>query len=732
MLNLFLLLVTCFFNLVLGLFVLLRNSRQRSNIAFFCVSLSITLWAVSNYLVAVTSVPLGVNRFFNHVVFLFAFFAIVSGAWFVTTFSHFVSHSPKSKVFAAIFGGIIAVLSIFSVVAGNVTKVAPDKLSFSIGPLLPLYLAGAVFFVSVMIADLLHVLKKGRGREKQQAAYVLVGFTVPIILGLITNVIIPTLTSSWKLANFGPLFTMMLVGIIGYATIRHRLFDLRLIVARSIAYTLTLGIIAGVYGFASYYITTLFAQNHSKVTVAILNVTLIIVAVTVYPKLKNMFDRLSNKLFYRDAYDPQAFLDQLNQALVSNIDLEKLLNECAKIIAMNLKASYCLFGIKETDVTGLRLIGTTTKNYDPEDVALVRKMTPLTNATVIATDALPPEADDLRQRLIKNDVAVLARLVPEFAANKEGLGYIILGPKRSGNIYTTQDERMMGIIANELVIAIQNTLHYEEIQRFTITLQQKVEDATRRLRASNSRLKVLDETKDDFISMASHQLRTPLTSVKGYLSLVLDGDAGPIKDNQRKLLTQAFISSQRMVYLIADLLNVSRLKTGKFIIESAPISLADIVQEEVDQLVETAESRQLTLTYHKPAHFPVEMLDETKIRQVAMNFMDNAIYYTPAGGHINIEVSDTPKSIEFRVIDDGIGVPKDEQHHLFTKFYRAKNAQRARPDGTGLGLFMAQKVVVAQGGAVIFSSKEGQGSTFGFTFPKDKLQVPATSTAESK
>jgi signal transduction histidine kinase len=181
-----------------------------------------------------------------------------------------------------------------------------------------------------------------------------------------------------------------------------------------------------------------------------------------------------------------------------------------------------------------------------------------------------------------------------------------------------------------------------------------------------------------------------------------------------------------MVYLIADLLNVSRLKTGKFIIESAPISLADIVQEEVSQLIETAQSRTLTLTYHKPPHFPVLLLDETKTRQVCMNFMDNAIYYTPAGGHIDVQVKDTPKAIEFKVVDDGIGVPKEEQHHLFTKFYRAKNAQRARPDGTGLGLFMAQKVVVAQGGAVIFSSKEGQGSTFGFTFPKDKLQPPAT------
>ena len=119
------------------------------------------------------------------------------------------------------------------------------------------------------------------------------------------------------------------------------------------------------------------------------------------------------------------------------------------------------------------------------------------------------------------------------------------------------------------------------------------------------------------------------------------------------------------------------------------------------------------------------MLDETKIRQVIMNFTDNAIYYTPAGGHIHVGLADKGQSIELTVKDDGLGVPKTEQHHLFGKFYRAGNARKARPDGTGLGLFMAKKVIAAQGGAIIFHSEEGKGSTFGFSFAKEKLLPPA-------
>jgi signal transduction histidine kinase len=271
---------------------------------------------------------------------------------------------------------------------------------------------------------------------------------------------------------------------------------------------------------------------------------------------------------------------------------------------------------------------------------------------------------------------------------------------------------------------MQNAMRFEEISNFNITLQEKIERATRELRRTNEKLRALDEAKDEFISMASHQLRTPLTSVKGYVSMVLEGDAGPLNEMQRKLLEQSFISSQRMVYLIADLLNVSRLKTGKFVIEPKVTHLPDVVESEVNQLLETAQGRQLQLIYEKPAHFPQLWMDETKIRQVIMNFIDNAIYYTPAGGHINVSLFESEESIAFTVTDDGIGVPRHDQHHLFTKFYRAGNARKARPDGTGLGLFMAKKVIVAQGGALIFHSAEGKGSTFGFTFPKAKLKVP--------
>ena len=208
--------------------------------------------------------------------------------------------------------------------------------------------------------------------------------------------------------------------------------------------------------------------------------------------------------------------------------------------------------------------------------------------------------------------------------------------------------------------------------------------------------------------------------------MVLEGDAGKITPTQRRLLGEAFTSSERMVHLISDFLNVSRLQTGKFVIDAAEVSLADLVSEEVSALKATAETRSLKLKFRKPSHFPVLYLDEGKLRQVVMNFIDNAIFYSVDHSVITITLKIEDGDAVLEINDTGIGVPVEEQEHLFTKFFRAENARRQRPDGTGIGLFLAKKVITAHGGSMVFASVEGQGSTFGFRLPIKKLsQLPA-------
>lgn len=255
-------------------------------------------------------------------------------------------------------------------------------------------------------------------------------------------------------------------------------------------------------------------------------------------------------------------------------------------------------------------------------------------------------------------------------------------------------------------------------------LTQRIQEATAELTKANDELKRVDATKDEFVSMASHQLRTPLTSIKGYISMVLEGDAGEINADQRKLLNEAFTSSERMVRLIGDFLNVSRLQNGKFMIDRTAIDLPAVVAQEIATVQEIATGKGIGIAFHQPSRYPRLYLDEEKIRQVIMNFLDNAVYYSPESKVVSVRLYTSEGFAVFEVVDRGMGVPKAAQRHLFTKFFRADNALKQRPDGTGVGLYLAKKVIDGHGGKVFFESAEHQGSTFGFRLPIKKLSLP--------
>lgn len=646
----------------------------------------------------------------------FSTFVVLSFLIFIYDYSE--NHLTKHWLI-----GLFCLSGIFlaaSLAGLTVTEVSFENKTPSITNVSFVYWAQITFIVLVAF----EAARKLQARILHQRVKADILLLVALIQALLVSLLVSTVFAPSQEAQLLiPISLLAMCIIIYYAIAKHRLFNIRFFVARLLGYILSALSVVVLYAVLATGTAALFLSGSvDKGQLAVFAVFSIVTAFAFQPS-RNFFNRATDRLFYRDAYDSEAFLAEVNKLVVSNVDADMLLKRVSEVITTNLKTDFTLFGLYKTSYVERRIIGVGDTKMDQDAFADLAGFMGTHTDRVLATFDLSPEMADLKRILQSFDVEVVAKLNPFAELDSPGYGLLLLGPKKSGNQYSKQDLAVIRIIAGELSIAVQNALRFEEIERFNVTLQGKVNDATRKLRRNNEKLEAMDETKDEFISMASHQLRTPLTSVKGYVSMVLEGDAGEINDMQRKLLEQAFTSSQRMVFLIADLLNLSRLRTGKFVIEASPSNLADVIEGEVAQLKETALSRSLKLKYTKPKDFPTLMLDETKIRQVIMNFVDNAIYYTPAGGEIEIRLTETEKMVEFTVRDNGIGVPKSEQHHLFNKFYRAKNAQKARPDGTGLGLFMAKKVVVAQGGAIVFSSSEGKGSVFGFSFSKDKLAV---------
>jgi len=485
----------------------------------------------------------------------------------------------------------------------------------------------------------------------------------------------------------------------------------RLAVVRSVTYSLVLVTLAGLYLLAALTFSAVFNSSLTSPGQTASGVIISLLLAFVFQPIKRFFDKVTNRIFYKDNYNTDDFFARLNRSLTLTTDLRGLLERAAYEIGHTLKSEQAFFFIYTNDDHYVSAGTPKHKQLPKDDAAEIDEHYKDDGHEVIIASMLE-SGNPLRRMMISHRIELILPLIQA----DETIGYLCLGDHLTSG-YTNRDIKALGTVSDELVIAIQNALAVHEISELNATLQQKVANATKELRSSNAILRQLDKVKDEFISMASHQLRTPLTSVKGYISMVIEGDAGKITDSQKQLLDEAFTSSERMVHLINDFLNVSRIQTGKFIIDKSSVDLSKLVSEEVESLRPNATARNLRFVYKPPRKFPVMDIDEGKIRQVVMNFADNAIYYSHEGGVITISLSVDKNDILFTVKDTGIGVPKHEREQLFSKFYRASNARVQRPDGTGVGIYLAKKVIDAHGGKVVFESVEGKGSTFGFRLP---------------
>jgi signal transduction histidine kinase len=703
---------TCTINLVLGFFVLSQNLTARYARAFMAISVILCLWICANFFTNSMDLPLWAMDISNRLTYVAGFSAIVAGVIFTQYFPVKRTMGQREFLLVVVLALATVALSSTTLIAGTVTVVNGATI-FGVGPLLGFYIAALAIMLILIIRNLIQPLGSRDLTYRSQSQLVLFAFIASAVIAILFNAVIPLLIGGWDTTKYGPLATIILVTVISYAIIRHKLFDVRLIAVRSVGYFLSLVTLAVVYIILAYVISRLFFQSNitNNVSFSPVNITLALLLAFIFQPIKSFFDHITNKIFYRDRYNPEEFFALLSNVLGTTTDLKSLLERAADVIALTLKSDQAFFYIRTSDgdyvVAGTKGHATLLKSEADHLDDYSRQL----NDRIIVTESMAGQRG-IHGLLVHRKIALLLPLY-----HGDGpIGYLALGEGLAAT-YTKRDLRVLETIADELVIAIQNAQAVEEVRLINASLQQRINGATRDLRSKNERLKQLDNTKDEFISLASHQLRTPLTSVKGYVSMMLDGDAGPITDQQRRFLTEAFDSSTRMAGIIGDFLNVSRLQTGKFMLERTQINLADIAESEVEHLQNTARMRNLKLEYKKPKNFPTVFADKSKIEQVMMNFMDNALFYAPESKVIEVELTHDGGKAIFKVRDHGIGVPKAEQAELFTKFFRATNARKQRPDGTGVGIFLAKKVITAHHGDVIFESKEGKGSTFGFTLP---------------
>lgn len=308
-----------------------------------------------------------------------------------------------------------------------------------------------------------------------------------------------------------------------------------------------------------------------------------------------------------------------------------------------------------------------------------------------------------RSRLF--DVRIITTELLAFLLWVSAFAQIIVSESVSGVLFNVGVLLLVIILGVLLVRSV-----YKEIEQ-----RELIEAQRKELEMANERLKELDRLKSEFVSIASHQLRSPLTALKGYASLVLDGTLGAISGGVKDAVQKIFDSSNLMALSVEDFLNVSRIEQGRMKYEFAAVDLHKLVQTAVEELYPTVKNKGLKLDFETDgASGYSAKADVGKLKQVIGNLLDNAIKYTPSGSiTVRLFKTENGKKVRVSIKDNGVGIPKETLGKLFDKFVRAKNANHVNTTGTGLGLYVAKQLIEAHRGKIWAESEgEGRGSTF--------------------
>lgn len=251
--------------------------------------------------------------------------------------------------------------------------------------------------------------------------------------------------------------------------------------------------------------------------------------------------------------------------------------------------------------------------------------------------------------------------------------------------------------------------------------REKIEKLAKELGVANEKLKELDQLKSEFLSLATHQIRSPLTAIKGYASMLLEGDFGGLPEKTRNPIEVILKSCQNLVNIVADFLNISRIEQGRMVYEKSVFDIAELAREVANELKPNVDKAGLSLEIDVAEGFSAKVnADRGKVKQVIGNILDNAIKYTPHGS-IKVSAFEEGGKAKVSVKDSGVGIDPGEIGKLFNKFSRTKDAGKTNATGTGLGLYVAKKMTEAQGGDIKVSSPgRGQGTTFTLELPLNK------------
>jgi signal transduction histidine kinase len=723
-------LVTSLLSFALAVFVVRMKNDSKLNWAWFLVGFSVGVWSLGLWGV-ISAENESVAMIFQYLLDFGAILSPIAYFRFLIVLLGLDKKKKKEVFLITLVGVVLIFLSFSSFFKEGVEKIEGGSFNYWISTG-PVYVIFPILFLCLNCYSMflgVRYYKISKGLLRSQIKYVILAGLVGFMGGS-TN-FFPQITGDYPIGNY---FVFLYVIAMSYAIIKHRLMGIRLIVSKIYIYLIIALLVYLYFQYMLYVHILVFSGEATLIQLTLFDLSsTLIFAIALLPFLVYI-QKSSDILFFR-GQNPRQLIKDLSIKIGGVIDLRELTITLNSELKKLLGTEKVYVAIKDTHQTKRYInfnllneeqgrVNFTKERLLIADEGLVNSYLSAANI-VTKKEALADKnmSKDILKKLSKYDVEMVVPL----EVHKKPVGFLFLSSKATQEPYTHEDVELIEIIASQVAISIENAKLYNEIKVFNRRLKMKIRSAVDEFENSNNdlteantklvrayeKLHKLDRAKSEFLSIASHQLRTPLTSIKGFTSLLMEGTYGKVSNQVNVVLSKIFISNERLINLVEDLLNISRIESGRFVFDLKENEICPLLESVVDSFAVPAKAKNIEIEYHHPTKkIPPFVFDKNKMQELLSNLLDNAVKYTKEG-IIKVTLKQEAKKIQITIKDSGMGIPKGETEYIFDKFQRGKGVTQVNTEGVGLGLYVCKKVIEAHNGKIWAESEGiGKGSEF--------------------
>ncbi len=583
----------------------------------------------------------------------------------------------------------------------------------------PLYTPFVALFVGLIIHShyiLWKAYRTSKGIPKKQIRLFFLGMAISFAGGSLSFLPVYNI-------DFYPIFNLLAFIypiIVGYTILRYRLFDIRLVVRRG-----TIRIILAAFTYGMFHLVTLamvraFGSVWARQAL-ITGIFIAIAFVLVLPLVERGVIKLTNRYLYASIYSAQKSLRSLTRKLTTIVDVLKISALITESVHEVMDVEYATIFVQTPTNHSYRLVraaGLENQKKIPQEledgfftgwIRHFKKAVVKDELSFMAMEQSEKGAEKF-MKIQKYMEKIGGEVCIPFVVKRDLIGFLLIGAKTSRDAYTKEDIELLETLGNQTAIALENALLYEHMGEI-------VEDQTKEIKEKNIHLEKLLQMRGQFLDIASHQLRTPISVIKGYVSMLREGDYDSSTPEEKDEVYRSIAEkTEKLSQIVRDILYASELDTGKFILQDhdlTPFPIAPYVSRIVSLHEDEARAKNIALAF-EPSGEDVRVCASDRYLEVVLdNLISNSLHYTPEGGIITVRIKPEKDTVRIEVEDTGIGVPPADQPGLFEKFKRGGNANSLHTDGSGLGLFIIKELIKAHPkGDVGFVSELNRGSTF--------------------